>query len=379
MMDFTVTKEIKIQDDIFDARFHPTKENLIAVATIGGNVHLIDGGDITSTLRKHHKGSPIRRLRFDKNGNLVSAARTIKIHDIQSNATIHTLKRNDDSKTIFNATLPLGPSIICAGDDEGKVFVWDTRTSEEVPTFSSSDCDQYISDIDGKYEGRRMFVCTSGEGTLTAYDLRANKMIEPQSELFEAGFQCVKMVESNKKVVIGGEDGAVYVFNQNEWGHTSGKFAVSDDARNRGKCSIEAIDMLPDSSIYLVACSDGRIRSLTLWPHQLLSEKVVCKRRSLECLQTCPIEGSSQVVVAGENYINILKFEEKQEDDEVDPDKVEDPMSAASSADPDESSREASVTAEAQEQHPHGETESEGGNPKKLKVNVDDYLNVFGK
>lgn len=388
-MQFNITKEIKIPDDIFDARFHPIKEDFIAAATIGGSLYLIENGDIKTALRKHHKGSPIRRVRFDKNGHMITIAKTVKIHDLEANRTNHTIKRIDGDKTTFNAVLSLDSSIICAGDDAGKVFVWDTRTPTDTPVFSSSNCEQYISDIDGKYEARRMFVCTSGEGTLTAYDLRANKMIEPQSEVFEAGFQCVKMVDLNKKVVIGGEDGALYVFNQNEWAHTSGKFAISDDAQNRGKCSIEAIDVISSGSVFLVACSDGRMRSLTLWPHQVLSEKIVCKRRSLECLQVNPIEGKSEIIVGGENFLNLVTYEDKSES-EADEEESGDKMfksNASSSADSTNNSGDVSEEEErsegtrgktsakpTQQRRPY---ENDKGSTKKAKKNNDDYLNIF--
>jgi len=245
--------------------------------------------------------------------------------------------------------MPFTSNVISAGDDDGAVFVWDTRTSD-APVFSSFDCEQYISDIDGKFEARRLMVCTSGEGTLTAYDLRAKRMIEPQSELFEAGFQCVKLVDSNKKVVIGGEDGAVYVFNQNEWSHTSGKYAISSDLRNRGKCSIDSIDKLPDTDIFLAGCSDGKMRSLTLWPHNIIGEISLCKKSPIESLHVSPVEGQNQIVVSGENYINIVEFEDASDKESAGADTSTSPVD--------------------------GVAESKYDDNKK-KPEPDDYLNVF--
>lgn len=297
---------------------------------------------------------------------MVTIAKTVKIHDLNTNQTIHSLKRENPTPPSLYSVKPLSNKIICAGDDNGDVFVWDTRTQEK-PIFSSSDCEQYISDIDGKYESRRLIVCTSGEGTLTAYDLRANKMIEPQSELFEAGFQCVKLVESNKKVVIGGEDGAVYVFNQNEWAHTSGKFAVADDTGNRGKSSIDGIEMIPDSSIFLAACSDGRMRSLTLWPHEVLTETALC-RSSLESIHVNPNADKSEIVLSGDNNIYIVNYEEKlDESEDSDSHSGHDKQESTSSS----SSAEGSSGDSEQEQ------DKSNTNTKKMKINNDDYLNVF--
>lgn len=330
----------------------------------------LENGDLKTKFKKHHKGSPIRRIRFDKDGHMITIAKTVKIHDLEANKAVQSLKRNDGEKTTFYSVMPLGANILCAGDDAGKVFVWDTRSPDE-PVFTSCDCEQYISDIDGKYEGRRMIVCTSGEGTLTAYDLRANKMIEPQSELFEAGFQCVKMVEANKKIVIGGEDGAIYVFNQGEWAHTSGKFAFNDDTQNRGKCSIEGLDVIPDSSTFLTASSNGRLQSVTLWPHKVLGERIVCKRNSLDTIHINPHEGQSEVVVGGDKYINILSYEEKSdnEEDSDNSQESDDSESDVNSSEGDDG--------ETRKKTRDPSNPEENTSAKKLKPDTEDYLNIF--
>lgn len=292
----------------------------------------------------------------------------MKIHDLVSNETTLTLKRNDGKPTAFYSVMPFGNNIISAGDDDGGIFLWDARTPEE-PVFSAYNCDQYISDIDGKYENRKLVVCTSGEGTLTAYDMRAKKMIEPQSELFEAGFQCVKLVDLNKKVVIGGEDGSIYVFNQNEWAHTSGKFDLGNDSRNRGKCSIDGLDMLSDESTFLVACSDGRMRTLTLWPHQVISETIVCKRAPLESIHVNPNHDKSEILVCGDEFLNVIEYKEKGE---VESDAEDESRDEGSKITPLAVSTHESNHDKAEEQHT-----TEPKTTKKLKTNIDDYLNIF--
>lgn len=370
--DFKVSKELRLAEEIFDARYHSTDNNLICVATIAGNVFMIEDGKPSVVLRKHHKGSPIRRVRFDKDGRMITIAKTVKIYDLNASKTVHKLKRDDQEKTTFYSVFALGNNLITAGDDGGKFFVWDVRTPNQI-VFSSHDCDQYISDIDGRYEGRKV-VCTSGEGTLTAYDLRANKIIEPQSELFEAGFQCVKMFETNRKVVIGGEDGSIYVFNQNEWAHTSGKFALSDDSQNRGKCSIEGIDLLPGTSVFVAACSDGKMRSFTLWPHEVLTENILCKRNSLDTIHVCPHESKPEMVVGGDKYINILQFEEKSDDDEQ---SKSEPDESDSSKDSSSSEEGGSGQRKPKQTRPANDGDESTKSNKKLKANTDDYLNIF--
>lgn len=290
---------------------------------------------------------------------MVTIAKTAKIHDLTTNQTTHTLKRDDSKATTFYSVRPFGNNIIGAGDDDGGIFVWDSRTPA-MPIFSSNDCEQYISDIDGKFESRKLIVCTSGEGTLTAYDMRANKMIEPQSELFEAGFQCLTLTDVNKKVVIGGEDGAIYVFNQNEWAHTSGKFAISSDAQNRGKCSIDCLEMMKDNSTFLVGCSDGKMRSLTLWPHEILSENTFCKRSPIESIHINPRTERPNLILSGDNYIDIVNYiEQDEQEDDV------------------EKSAECTTNKRTQISSVDQEASTEEQISKRLKPVNDDYLEIF--
>lgn len=293
---------------------------------------------------------------------MLTIAKTVKVHDLESNDTLMTLKRNDDKKTSFYSLAAFGDSVICAGDDDGGIFAWDHRARQE-PIFSSSDCEQYISDIDGRYEAKKLIVCTCGEGTLTAYDMRNLKMVEPQSELFETGFQCVKWAD-NRKVVVGGEDGAIYIFNQNEWAHTSGKFALSDDTHNRGKCSIDALDGIPNSSVFLAACSDGKVRSFTLWPHKILGEQAMCKKRPLESIHVNNNHDKSQFVVSGDEYLAIVNYVEKESDEN---DQMDDQSEGSSSDSSNDDTRGANA-------HDAPETQN-----KKAKRDQDgDYLNIFG-
>lgn len=305
-MNFKLQKEIKLHDPLFDVRYHPVNHNLIAAATISGDVHLLEAGYTKSVVKKHHKGSSIRKVRFNKNGHMVTIAKTVKVYDLESQQTMHIMRRIDERKTPFYSLKTFGNYIVAAGDDDGRLMVWDTRSSTGNPLFTAEDCDQYISDIDGQYDGRRLIVCSSGEGTLTAYDMRAKKMIEPQSELFDAGFQCLQLDLSAKKVVVGGEDCALYIFNQNEWAHTSDKFSMANDSRHTGKCSIDCLDMLNPTTV-LAGCSDGRLRAASLWPHRVMYETAYCRKSPLEAIHRHPDPDVEKFLVCGSCYVNIVE------------------------------------------------------------------------
>ena len=121
---------------------------------------------------------------------MLSAAKTIKVTDLNTQKV--TRKIDNDKKKIYSL-LVADDYLVCAGDDEGNFKVWDYRVDRPIH-LSLRECDGYISDLDID-SSQRLVVASSGEGTLTAFNLRARRMEEPQSELFDAGFQCVRFAE----------------------------------------------------------------------------------------------------------------------------------------------------------------------------------------
>lgn len=318
---FKLNRKIEVVKSVqlFDVRFHPVDGNVLAVTTIEGDVFIYsvgddDGHDIkpTTELLKHHKGTPVRKVRFADDGSLVTSAKTVKIYDLATSTNKFMLKRNDDKNARFYSILLFDSSLVCAGDDEGEFFMWDTRTEGDRPVMQAKKCDQYISDMDAD-RNKKIVMCTSGDGTLTAFDVRMKKMIEPQSELFEAGFQCLKYMELNEKVVVGGEDGSLYVFKNGEWGYTREKVPVTTLARSRGKsCSVDCIDILSGTSI-IVGCSDGRLRALNLYPHKILKESIISHKISVEALHVNP--NLNIIATCDENMINLIDYVEDADED----------------------------------------------------------------
>ena len=64
------------------------------------------------------------------------------------------------------------------------IQVWDLRQQKAV--MESNEIEEFISDMDIE-SNKRILVATSGEGTLSAFDIRKHKM-RVQSELFDSEF-----------------------------------------------------------------------------------------------------------------------------------------------------------------------------------------------
>lgn len=166
------------------------------------------------SLEKHHKGTAIRKVRFANEKTLVTAAKTVKLYDLDGGKLIR--KIDNDGVKIYSLLI-VDNFLLCTGDDEGRFKLWDYRVKRGV-AMELKESEDYISDLDMD-SAKRIVLGTSGEGTLSAFNVRAKRLEPPQSELFDAGFLSVKFLESRKKVLVGSEDGALNIFNIGEWGN----------------------------------------------------------------------------------------------------------------------------------------------------------------
>lgn len=270
---------------IFDAQFHPQKDGWIGFSTVEGDVQLVnfDNGkakncpDIVSSFSRHHKGSSVRKLRFSEDGTLLfSAAKTVKVTDLTTSKVVRKIEdteKGSKKKKIYSLLIA-DEYLLCVGDDEGGFTVWDYRT-ERPAHLRLSVCEGYLSDLDID-SARKIVVASSGEGTLTAFNLRAKRMEEPQSELFDAGFQTVRYLEEKGKVVVGAEDGALNLFNIGGWGNISDRFPVkksSGAGKNAEAVSIDCMEVLEsgegvDENLLVVGASDGTLQAVSLFPNK---------------------------------------------------------------------------------------------------------------
>ena len=141
---------------------------------------------------------------------MFSISKSIKITDVQTQKMIR--KISNGKKKIYSL-LVADDYLVCIGDDDGDFKCWDYRMERPIH-MSLNECDNYISDLDID-SNKQLVFATSGEGTLSAFNIRARRLEPPQSELFDAGFQTVRYLEEKNKVIVGCEDGVINIFNNN--------------------------------------------------------------------------------------------------------------------------------------------------------------------
>lgn len=263
----------------FDADFHPSKEGLLALSTVEGNVHFVDVSKQTTVLSldKWHKGSSIRKVRFSPDGKtLVTGAKVTKLYDLDAGVCIRKLDTSVSagsggsadgdgsarSDRVYSLVI-VDHYLLATGHDSGTFNLWDYRT-EKKPVMSISECSEYISDMDVN-EGRKTIAASSGEGTLTAFNIRARRMELPQSELFDSSLTSVCFLDSRKKCLVGSDEGIIQFFNVNEWGNISTRYPIKNCT------SITSIRRIADSTV-LLGDDSGITRALNILPNRVINK-----------------------------------------------------------------------------------------------------------
>lgn len=266
-----------------------------------------DKSNVVLSLEKHHKGAAIRKLRFADETTLVTAAKTLKLYDLDQGKLIRKI---DNGGQKIYSLLVIDNFLLCTGDDEGCFKLWDYRVKRGV-AMEMSESEDYISDFDID-DAKRIVLATSGEGTLSAFNIRAKRLEPPQSELFDAGFQAVRYLESKKKVVVGAEDGALNIFNVGEWGNISDRFPLfGSTGRNKGKCSADCIETVSESVI-VVGCSDGLVRAVNILPNKVI-QNIATHDSGVETVVTQP--STNTIASTDGNVVKLCSFEVVESDD----------------------------------------------------------------
>lgn len=234
---------------------------------------------------------------------MLTAAKTIKITDLN---TEQVVRKIENDKTKIYSLLVADDYLLVYGDDRGRFRVYDYRIENGGGAyFESHDCDQFISDLDID-DDRRTVVATSGEGTLTAYNIRAKRMQFPQSELFDTGFTSVRLLQTKSKAVVATEDGVLNIFNKGEWGNISDRFPIQQN--NTGFSSIENLEVLDDeNNIIIFGTSQGSLTAASLFPHANLGDLETGGSAGIEALDVNQI--TKRIVCVAENEVRYFSYD----------------------------------------------------------------------
>ncbi|GAB6023440.1 WD domain repeat-containing protein 55 [Chamberlinius hualienensis] len=256
-------EDIKCQSNVVKLCYHP-RESMLAGGTIDGPIFLWTFDDsaqpLTSKELNYNKKS-CRSVRFSLSGdNLYSIDRnkSLKVYNLETERVILLAKTADERNCSPYCLEVIDENTLATGDDNGTVKVWDLRSKKS--TMEEKQMDEFVSSLN-MAKDRKTLIVTSGEGTVTAFNIRARRM-QLQSELCGTEFTCSTFVKGGQKFVVGCHKGILHIFNNGEWGNISDRFP----------CHKPSIDCLVkvNENIVCTGSLDGKIRAVSILPNKII-------------------------------------------------------------------------------------------------------------
>lgn len=170
----------------------------------------------------------------------------------------------------MNTTLEFSGRILASGDDDGRVLIWDLRSRKPAFRFADGSPHNDIIMNFALREDKATLVSCSGDGTVSAIDLRKGKVLA-QSDNQETALLSVALVRGGSKVVVGTQDGPLHMFS---WG----RFADMDDRLVGHEGSVDCMlpadgkgkGTGPGAGLLFTGGEDGLVRLVGVYPHRMV-------------------------------------------------------------------------------------------------------------
>mmetsp|Transcript_22499 Transcript_22499/g.32854 ORF Transcript_22499/g.32854 Transcript_22499/m.32854 type:complete len:389 (-) Transcript_22499:160-1326(-) len=266
-----VPDEISCQEQVFDLKFHPHAD-IVAAGLINGRVNVYRysaNGPSDMVLELSHHQSSCRGIEFDSEGQrLFSVSSDRSWSCVDTTGNVIAFYENAHQVPI-NKCLLLDNNCLTTGDDSGCVKIWDVRTNSEVSTFHVQE--DYISGFSFNSDASTL-LCTSGDATLCAYDIRkrltktssstTTSNAVKQSDAQESEIHSVEILKHGRKVICGTQDGVILIFSWGRWGDCSDRFPGHPQTVD---CMLKV-----DESTVITGSSDGLLRVVSIHPNKIL-------------------------------------------------------------------------------------------------------------
>lgn len=289
----TSPPEIKLDDFIADICFHPD-EDIIALATITGDVHLYKYANEENTLLKkievHTKAC--RDVEFTEDGKYLvtgSKDKSLMITDMET----EKLKQFYDAahEDAINKVLIIDENLFCSGDDSGTVKMWDSRTKDAIFSLKEIE-DSVLSMLTN--DAKKLLLISSADGYLTTINLAARKLYV-QSEPYEEELTCMGTFRGDSKLIVGTSKGRLYTYNWGQFGYHSDMFP--------GVKSPMSVMLPVTDRIACVAGEEGVLRAVHIAPFKILG---VVGQHTLP-IETLDISNNGQLL-ASSSHNNDVRF-----------------------------------------------------------------------
>ncbi|TGZ61500.1 hypothetical protein CRM22_007961 [Opisthorchis felineus] len=202
----------------------------------------------------------------------------LKVHDIESEKRIWA-QLHAHKKSPISSLLCTSPVVFVTGDEDAIVQVWDIRKpGAPCHSLRIQDEEQEEEDLFGAVndmacgDSQNLILAALDNGSLAALNLRKAR-VEVLSDTLGYSARTVTVIKNNKVAVVGTEDGAICLFNWNEFELCADRFspfaqrtskatAVGSSSVGVGPSmspSVEKVVKVTEDMI-AVATDDGKIR-----------------------------------------------------------------------------------------------------------------------
>ncbi|CAK9181509.1 unnamed protein product [Ilex paraguariensis] len=254
--------EINLGKLPFDVDFHPS-DQLITAGLITGDLLLYrysTDSPAQRLLEVTAHGQSCRTVRFINEGRAIvtgSPDCSILATDVETGSAIARLENSHGAAV--NRIISLTESTIASGDDDGCIKVWDTRQQSCCNSFDAQE--EYISDMTFASDSMKL-LGTSGDGTLSVYNLRSNK-VQTRSEFSEDELLSVVIMKNGRKVICGTQTGTLLLYS---WGYFKD---CSDRFVDLSPNSVDALLKLDEDRL-IVGTENGLISLVGILPNRII-------------------------------------------------------------------------------------------------------------
>ncbi|KAL7067485.1 hypothetical protein ACR3K2_20510 [Cryptosporidium serpentis] len=277
---------------IMDCKFD-TNYDTLYTSHVDGRILKIkydfDGSCLISVSELYKRKGSCRNIEL-RNNKSIAGYNTGEIVFLNSNWKEEWKCINRNSA--INSLKWISDNIIVNGDDNGYVYIWDTREKPKNPSISFKDYDDCINDICLSYTKQNLLVACGD--TLGIYDLRSickNKKkdhLVSLSDAQEENILCISLFRNNQNVVCGTDEGNLLLFTWDNFGDCSDRITIPFVDGFHGDNSVESLAML-DEQTSIIATSDGNLKIVEFFPNKIIGflkhirYKQKCDVSNLEC------------------------------------------------------------------------------------------------
>ena len=248
--------DIITEEQIFGITAHPTAP-FLAVGLISGDVqiHQLRRTEtrLVSTLQTKHQRA-VNAIEFSEDGNFLYTAstdRTMKVIDCETQQIVHRILRTSANphKSGISAMNVADANLLCSGDDDGVVCLWDLRSPRQPKQVYDEHAD-FVSQILYFSEMHTM-VSASGDTTIGCFDIRKDSTLAisatRKDELMSMAF-----IPATNDIVCGTPKGVLPIWKYGSWKRP---FDIYDRHAPEVECILSFND-----NIFFTGAVDGLVR-----------------------------------------------------------------------------------------------------------------------